>query len=183
MTCQLNPIFATYRVIVNGIPFVDPNPIDSQPALQNSNTTLIRDITATLVQAVFEGQSVIGNTFIDAAQSIALSNSGISEKQSVPAMAQAMFQGMFEISGLAINGYWSSKVFQNTTSSALLQSPYIRAVEGRLKVGLYGWKGNASAAAGLIPVTIAAIISLSLLVWTFRGHSEMPPIAFNSSSE
>jgi hypothetical protein len=190
MTCQLDPVFTTNNVTFDMYDMDDifdifdiqynilnVVPVSRRPAFPNSTTSLISDITSTLIQEILEGQSGTGNSFVDVAQSLALANTGLSVKPPTSFIIQSMFKGMFEISGLAINGYWSSKLFTNVSLAALVNSPNIRCVKGNLAYPLFGWngwKGDASTIAGLIPFTIVIAVALFMLIWTFRGGSHLP---------
>src|ERR1700677_3522011 len=80
-----------------------------------------------------------------------------------------MLQGMFEISGMSVNGYWSSKLFANGPPEG--PSGFSRTVNGNLTYILYGWDRDVKAIAGLIPFTIVVIGGLLLLVWSYDGGS------------
>src|SRR5271170_6629374 len=161
MTCQLDPIFTTNALTAqfdlldgNNIIVVTSNA--SKPALPNSNSTLISDIAATLTWSILEGQSVNGNIFVDIVQGIARQNLEFispSPGSQYPTnlIVQSMFRGMFEISGLAINGYWSSKLFTNATAAQFLSSPYTREIQGNLTFSVYGWNNDTPTIIGLLP--------------------------------
>lgn len=165
MTCQLDPIFNTnIATFVSdwGAVIVYPIPNTSFSALPNSNTTLINDITAALPQTLLEGQSANGNTFADFIQGIVDAYPG---QASLNQTVESMLQGMFEISGLSVNGYWSSKLFANGSAAV----PFSRTVTGNLTYTLYGWDRDIRAFAGLIPFTIVIIFAMLLLVWSYDG--------------
>jgi hypothetical protein len=84
-----------------------------------------------------------------------------------------MFRGMFEVSGLGINDYWSSKLFTNATLTALLNSPYIRLVHESVSFSRFSWNGGSKSIAGLVPFTIITIIALALLLWTRCDDSHL----------
>ena len=168
MTCQLNPIFTTNTLTfvgdLNNNVIVSPIPNSSFPAVPNSNTTLISDITTAVTQSLLDGQSQNGNAFVDFILGLVDAYPG-----QVPLnyTLEAMFQSMFEIAGLSVNGYWSSKLFANGPPAG----PFSRPVSGDLTYTLYGWNGDVRAIAGLIPFTVAFIIALCMLIWSNRGTS------------
>ena len=135
---------------------------DSVPAVPNSNTTLIKDITVALPLSLLDGQSDNGNAFADFIQGLIDAYPGlVSPNKTV----ESMFKSMFEISGLSVNGYWSSKLFANGPAAG----PFSRTVTGNLTYTLYGWDRDIRAIAGLIPFTIVVIFAVLLLVWSYDG--------------
>jgi len=169
MTCQLDPIFtmniATFISDFGGV-FVVPNLNASVPAVLNSNTTLIDDITTAVAMSLLDGQSDNGNAFADFIQGLIDAYPGlVSPNKTV----ESMFKSMFEISGLSVNGYWSSKLFANGPAEG--PSSFSRAVNGSLAYTLYGWERDVRTIAGLIPFTIVVISGLLLLVWSYDGGS------------
>jgi len=170
MTCQLDPLFTTNIVTFAGdlgqLVFVSTVPNTSVPALTNSNTTLITDITATITQNLLDGQSQNGNAFVDFIQGLVDAYPG---QVSPNSTAASMIQGMFEISGLSFNGYWSSKLFANSSASG----PFTRSVSGNLTYNVYVWNGDAKAIAGLIPFTVVVVIAFLLLGWGYFGSSSL----------
>jgi hypothetical protein len=171
MTCRLAPKFTTNVVTYFGsYDFVNVTAFSAVPAVPKSNTSLIRDITAKLVLSVHEGQSEIGNSFMDVIQGLLLSTSAAGAEQPANVIMSSMFRGMFELSGIATNGYWSSRLFTNATARELFNSPYARHVNGTLLYDVYVWQGEAKAMVGLMPFTIIAVISLLLLLRS-RGGS------------
>jgi hypothetical protein len=169
MTCQLDPIFTTNIATFVGdfdSVIVYPIPNTSVPAVPNSNTTLINDITAALPLSLLDGQSVNGNAFADFIQGLIDAYPGqVKPNETV----ESMLQGMFEISGLSVNGYWSSKLL----ASGSPEGPFSRSVSGNLTYDLYGWNGDVRGVAGLIPFTVIAIVGLLLLVWSYDGGSRL----------
>jgi hypothetical protein len=169
MTCQLDPIFTTNIATFVGDfdnVIVYPIPNASVPAVPNSNTTLINDITAALPLSLLDGQSANGNAFADFVQGLIDAYPG----QVTPnTTVESMLQGMFEISGLSVNGYWSSKLL----ASGSPEGPFSRSVSGNLTYDLYGWNGDVRGVAGLIPFTVIATIGLLLLVWSYDGGSRL----------
>jgi hypothetical protein len=192
MTCQLDPIFTTNSLtaqfdLLNGGYILIVSPVDSKPALPNSNTTLISDITATLTRSILEGQSVNGNIFVDIVQGIARENLEFitpSPGSEYPTnlIVQSMFRGMFEISGLATNGYWSSKLFTNATAAEFLSSPYTREIQGNLTFSVYGWNNDTPTIIGLFPFTVLTIVALVLLIQCWRDRSYISA-SFDPSSK
>jgi len=179
MSCQLDPIFTTNALTaqfdsLNGNNILYVNSDASEPALPNSNTTLISDIAATLTQSILEGQSVNGNIFVDTVQGIARQNlisPSPGSEYPTNLIVQSMFRGMFEISGLAINGYWSSKLFTNDTAAQFLTSPYTREIQGNLTFSVYGWNNDTPTIIGLFPFTVLTIVALVLLIQCWRDRS------------
>jgi hypothetical protein len=173
MTCQLNPLFTKNNVdfgVFEGIAVVNVTLTDSSPALPNSNTTLIKDITTAVTLNLLDGQSQDGNPFVEFIQGLAAYSNG---SGAVPSnhIVEAMLLGMFEVSGLAVNGYWSSKLFENASP----MGAFTRPVSGEITYTLYGWDGNVRGITGLIPFTIVAIIALLLLSWSYHGASHLHP--------
>ena len=167
ITCQLDPLFTINTVTFDG--FVNRSLTvgvvrgASFPAVPNSNTTLIRDITMALTTSLLDGQSGSGNTFVDFLAGL-IDVYPVDAKTLIP----IMFVNMFEISGLAVNGYWSSKLFANSTPA----EPFSRHVDGTISYPVYGWKGDAKAIAGLIPFTLVVIIGLLMVLWSYHQVSD-----------
>jgi hypothetical protein len=181
MTCTLDPLLTTNTVTYYGwFNALTVANISSKPAFPNSNTTIINDIAATLTGNILQGQSGNGNTFADFVQGLALANYALGIQPGTNLIVQSMFRGMFEVSGLAINGYWSSKLFTGATLTTLLNSPYIRQVHGSVYFSLYGWDGDSKSIMGLIPFTVLTIIAFVLLLWTRR---EVSHLRFDPSSK
>jgi hypothetical protein len=172
MTCQLNPVFTTNVVTFVGdlgaVVLVSTIPNTSFPALSNRNTTLINDITTTITQNLLDGQSQDGNAFVDFIQGLADAYPGLVSPDLTVA---SMFQGMFEISGLAINGYWSSRLFAN--GSAAGPSGINRSVSGTVTYDAYCWSGDVKAIAGLVPFTVVVLVAFILLAWGYFGGSSL----------
>ena len=168
LTCKLDPIFTmnnlTFVGNLGNTTIVYPIPNTSSPAFPNSNTTLIRDITTAVTQSLLNGQSQNGNVFADFIQGLVDAYPG---QVPVDSTLKAMFQSMFEIAGLSVNGYWSSKLFANGPP----RGNFSRPVSGYVTYTVYGWNGDVKAIAGLIPFTIVVIIGLCLLVWSYDEGS------------
>lgn len=175
MTCQLDPLFTNNTVncyVFDGIALVSVNATDSSPALPNSNTTLIKDITMAVTLNLLDGQSQDGNSFVEFIQGFtAYSNGSGAQAVLSNRIVEVMLQGMFEVSGLAVNGYWSSKLFENDSPTGAFTSP----VSGEIVSTLYGWNGEIKGITGLIPFTIVVIIALLLLAWSYHGASHLHP--------
>jgi len=181
MTCTLDPLLTTNTVTYYGwFNALTVANTSSKPAFPNSNTTIINDIAATLTGNILQGQSGNGNTFADFVQGLALANYALGIQPGTNLIVQSMFRGMFEVSGLAINGYWSSKLFTGATLTTLTNSPYNRQVQGSVSFSLYGWDSKSTSILGLIPFTIITIIALVLLLWTRR---EVSHLRFDPSSK
>lgn len=142
--------------------------IGKVPAVPDSNTTLIADIMSALMITIADGQTGDGNIFADHVQGVIVAYSAFGVKPSPYYVVQSMFRGMFEASGLAVNGYWSSKLFENANPKEFLNSTSNRRVDGNLNYSFYGWIGNVQSMAGLVPFTIIIIISLVLLVQSYE---------------
>jgi hypothetical protein len=168
MTCQLDPIFTTNNVIfstISGLEVVTVFPTyHGFPAVPNSNTTLIHDITSAVALSLLNGQSVNGNTFVDFIRGLIDTYPG-----STNTIVESMFQGMFEISGLSVNGYWSSKLFADRPPTG----PFTREVTGNIIYTVDGWDRDVKTFAGLIPFTIVVIVAFLLLVWSYSGGSRL----------
>ena len=172
MTCQLDPIFTTNDVLFWGdtliVIVLATSNTPSFPAVLNTNTTLIKDITASLTQTLLDGHSQYGNAFVDFIQDLVDAYPAIASPHEI---LESMFRGMFEISGLSVNGYWSSKLFENGTA----YESFGRNVVGNVTYNLYGWEGDVRAAAGLIPFTIVVTIAFLLLAWSWDGGKCLHP--------
>lgn len=82
-------------------------------------------------------------------------------------LIELYLRGMFEASGLAVNGYWSTKLLSDDS----IRDSVTRPVTGVVERQALGWNGGSRAAAGLVPFTIVTALSMIMVLYGWRKAS------------